>query len=69
MKIKSSMNLSEVIEKWYEFGDCPVNDNDEIEEDFYQFESGTERFVIWHFFEASCPDFQCADAISGKYQD
>lgn len=36
---------------WQDFGDIPINDNDEIEESFLDFPKGTNRFEIWHWFE------------------
>lgn len=38
-------------EMWEEFKDVPVNEKDEIERDFYQWQSGTDRFEIWHWFD------------------
>jgi hypothetical protein len=32
-------------------GDVPVNDDDEIEESFLQFEAGVDRESIWTWFE------------------
>ena len=37
---------------WSIFGDVPINDQDEIEEDFLGFTKGTDRFEIWHWFDA-----------------
>jgi len=46
---------------WIEFGDISINENDEIEQDFYidknlMFPSGTNRFEIWHWFDNLCPN-------------
>lgn len=37
---------------WTLFGDVPINDQDEIEEDFLDFTKGTDRFDVWHWFDA-----------------
>ena len=44
-------NLEKAKELWEEFGDIPSNNNDEIEEPFLDFPVGTDRFVIWKWFE------------------
>lgn len=41
---------------WDVLGDIPVNEDDELEKDFDTntgliFESGTDKFEIWHWFE------------------
>lgn len=38
-------------ELWKELGDIPVNEHEEIDEDFLEFEKGTEIYEIWHWFE------------------
>ena len=44
--------IDRVIESlWNEFGDIPINDDDEIEEPFLDFEAGTYRFDVWHWFD------------------
>ena len=37
---------------WEEFGNTPINNDDEIEEDFHLWANGTDRFEIWHWFDA-----------------
>ena len=37
---------------WGELGDIPVNNNDEIDLDFYHFPKGTNKEEIWHWVEA-----------------
>lgn len=44
-------NLEKAKELWEQFGDIPINDNDEIEEPFLDFPVGTNRFEIWEWFE------------------
>lgn len=36
---------------WQELGNVPIDDNDNIVEDFYSFPKGTCRFDIWSWFE------------------
>lgn len=42
---------------WERLGDIPVNENDEIEEDFVAigkiFFEGTDKLDIWHWFESA----------------
>lgn len=40
------------IEKlWELLGNVPVNSEDEIEQNFYIWEEGTDKFEIWHWFD------------------
>ena len=41
---------------WVEFGDVPVNEKDEIEEDFYLWEKGTDKLAIWAWFDEKLPE-------------
>lgn len=40
---------------WEIFGDVPINNNDEIEEDFLGFPAGTNRFDVWEWFDERYP--------------
>lgn len=51
---KFSEVLLEII--WEEFGDMPINNDDEIELDFYCWKKGTYRFEIWHWFDEKFPN-------------
>ena len=42
-------------ELWDRFSEVPVNNNDEIEEDFLSFPAGTSKFDVWHWFDERCP--------------
>lgn len=42
-------------ELWNEFSEVPVNNNDEIEEDFLSFPVGTSKLDVWHWFDERCP--------------
>ena len=46
----------EFLDSWKRFGDVPINEDEEIDEDFSPkegvlFEKGTDRFIIWHWYE------------------
>lgn len=40
---------------WFEFGNIPIDINDCIESDFYIWEKGTGRFIIWDWFDDKLP--------------
>ena len=40
---------------WSEFGDIPINDQDQLEEPFLGFDKGTDRFEVWHWFDERYP--------------
>lgn len=44
-----SLPLLEIM--WDQFGDIPINNDDEIKQDFYCWKKGTYRFDIWHWFD------------------
>lgn len=48
--------LKELQELWDKLGDIPVNNDDEIEEDFLNFPAGTSKFDVWHWFDERCPN-------------
>ncbi len=50
------MTKVELEKMWTEFGDIPINIDDEIELDFYWWEKGTYRFDIWHWFDEKLPN-------------
>ena len=56
---KFSLPLLEIL--WEEFGDLPINNDDEIEIDFYLWEKGTSRFDIWHWFDEKLPNGLAVD--------
>ena len=44
-------NVEETQKLWDKLGDVPINENEEIEENFLHFLAGTDREDIWHWFE------------------
>lgn len=55
--------LKELQELWNELSDIPVNENDEIEEDFLDFPSGTDKFDVWYWFDERCPNGVAEDLM------
>lgn len=55
--------LKELQELWNELSDIPVNENDEIEEDFLDFPSETDKFDVWHWFDERCPNGVAEDLM------
>lgn len=51
--IGSGMTLRQL---WDAFSEIPVNNDDEIEEDFLCFEDGTDRFKVLRWFDERCPN-------------
>ena len=56
LKADSSFDEKEVEKLWGFLGEMPVNDDDEIEEDFLDFQEGTHKEEIWHWFDEVYPD-------------
>lgn len=50
------VNLATLPELWEQFSNIPVNNDDEIEEDFLCFEKGTSKFDVWRWFDDRCPN-------------
>jgi hypothetical protein len=48
--------LEELEKLWEDFSNVPINNNDEIEEDFHLWEKGECRFEIWHWFDELLPN-------------
>lgn len=49
------MTIERLEKMWNEFANIPINNDDEILEDFYDWEKGTYRFDIWHWFDEELP--------------
>lgn len=41
----------ELLMLWQMLGDVPVNDMDQVEEEFLGFPEGTEKEEVWHWFD------------------
>lgn len=51
----SNFDEQELMRLWGLFGDVPINDQDQIEEEFLGFGVGEDRFEIWHWFDERFP--------------
>lgn len=49
--MSSKKSDKELRQLWRDFGDTPIDDDDCIEEGFLDFETGTDRFEVWHWFD------------------
>jgi len=56
MKLSNKFNFIVLKDIWNKFRDIPVNENDEIDIDFYIWKKGTDKFLIWHWFDERCPN-------------
>lgn len=45
------LNDKELESKWQEFADVLINDDEEIEMDWWIFEEGTDKYYIWDYFD------------------
>ena len=43
----------EIEQLWQSFGNTPITDSDETDAPFLHFETGTDKFEIWHWFDAN----------------
>ena len=49
---KTEAQLDKVLqEMWNEFGNVPIDDDDDTLCAFYDWEAGTDRMEIWHWFD------------------
>lgn len=55
------MTIAELEKMWEELEVIPINNNDEIESDFFLWEKGTSRFEIWHWFDEKLTNGLVAD--------
>ncbi|MBE2255785.1 MAG: hypothetical protein IAE65_06255 [Ignavibacteria bacterium] len=60
------MDVKELKLLWINFSEIPTNSKDEIEEDFYFWEKGTDRFEIWHWFDEKLTNGLYKDLIKIK---
>lgn len=61
--------LEELQKLWGELGDIPVNNNDEIEEDFLDFPAGTDKLEVWDWFDEQCPNGLAKDLMFKNKED
>ncbi len=50
------VDIATLPELWKKFSNIPVNNDDEIEEEFLCFPKGTSKFDVWHWFDERCPN-------------
>ncbi len=50
------MDKDELRNLWYAFTDISIDEEECIDEDFYIWPKGTDRFEIWHWFDESFPN-------------
>ena len=58
------LKLEELKKLWNKLGDVPINEDEEIDEDFLHFKKGTHREDIWHWFEEQRADFIIGEILS-----
>ena len=51
-----NMTFAQLEALWDDFSNIPINDDDEIEDDFYCWEKGTYRFDVWHWMDERLPN-------------
>ena len=61
-----SFDETEIEKLWELLGEVPVNDDDEIEEEFLGFLEGTHKEEVWHWFDEVYPAGVCRLMIGGK---
>lgn len=55
--------VSILIELWDRFNNIPIDNNDLTLKKFLHFELGTNRFLIWDWFETQNPAFKIIDHL------
>lgn len=60
---KDHTSLRTLTQLWEDFSEIPVNNDDEIEQSFLQFEAGTSKFDVWHWFDERCPNGLAVDLM------
>ena len=58
--------LQELYQLWDRLGNVPVSKNDKIEVKFLDFEKGTPRQDVWHWFESQNSNFVIGEIQSGE---
>jgi hypothetical protein len=49
--MQNEYTQSELLALWDALGDIAIDDDECIESDFIHFEAGTDRYIIWHWFD------------------
>jgi len=65
-KKTAGKSMEELEQLWIELGDIPTDEDDNIEVPFLDFEVGTNREEIWHWFEEQNSEFSVYIAMYGK---
>ena len=50
------ISFEELVKLWNEFEDVPIDKDECIDEDFYIWEKGTNKYHIWHWFDDRLPN-------------
>lgn len=66
---EENVNPATLSQLWSKLSKVPVNENDEIEEDFLCFEKGTSKFDVWHWFDDRCPNNLHDDLMFNNNED
>jgi hypothetical protein len=65
------ISLSKLLSLWKQFGDIPTvfagEEVDTIEEPFLEFQVGTHREKVWHWFESQNPKFLVGEIMNGQF--
>lgn len=64
MRNSHKEKLEELKELWVQFGNIPINENEEIDEDFHVWKKGTDKFYIWDWFDEALPNGLVIDVIN-----
>ncbi len=62
---RENERLLALYELWDQFSDVPVTEDGCLDETFCHFRKGTDREVVWHWFEEQDPRFIIGDIMNG----
>lgn len=51
------LHMAECLTRWQELGDVAVDDDDNLDQPFYDFPRGTDRIEVWLWFES---EYSCS---------
>lgn len=66
---EENVELATLETLWDDFSMIPINNNDEIEENFLCFDAGDSRFDVWHWFDERCPNGLAVDLMGETPKD